>query len=278
MKNFVEANWLKENLNRDDLVIIDCRLDLFDASKGYKDYKDSHIPSAHYLDINTVFSGESKEHGGKRPLPVISEFIRKVERIGVSNDKLIVVYDDITMSSARAFWMFRYLGHKNVKILNGGFSEWQRAGYPISSQEPKAIKEGSFKYTVNGNLYCDINYVKENLFNQRVTKIDARAANRFSGEYEPHYTKKGHIPNSINCHSKSLLDEDGKIKTKYQLTNQLDFLRDKEEIILYCGSAINASLNFAVYDDLNIEAKLYVGSVSDWISYEENDLEMSYKD
>jgi thiosulfate/3-mercaptopyruvate sulfurtransferase len=275
VKSFVSASWLNDHLSDQDLVVIDCRLDLFDREKGKHDYLKNHIPGSFFLDINTDFAGSKKTHGGARPLPRLEEFINKIENLGISNDSKIVVYDEITFSSARAFWMFKYLGHQEVYILNGGYSNWIKEGYEVTSNQSKPLKKGEFKANVNQEIYCEIDYIQDNLFNQKVTKVDARAYNRFSGDYEPHYSKKGHIPNSINYHSKDLLTEDGFLKEKIELNNRLDFLRDKEEVVLYCGSGINAALNFAVMHDLNIDSKLYVGSVSDWISYEENDLEMS---
>jgi len=275
MKSFVSSKWLHENLGSDNFVVIDCRLDLHDREKGLNDYNEGHIPGAFFLDINTVFSGPKQKHGGSRPLPDLNKFKQDIEVIGISNDTTIVVYDEMTFSSGRAFWMFKYIGHEKVFILNGGISNWIKEEFVLAQEPTVAKTKGHYKISVNDDIYCDIDYIRKHLFDGKVTKIDARAYERFSGDYEPLYDKKGHIPNSINCHSKKVLDENGKLLDKYEINSKLDFLRDKDELILYCGSGVNAALSFAVLSDLNIEAKVYIGSVSDWISYEENDLEMS---
>ena len=86
MKNFIDCAWLIKHFTDDDLIIIDCRFDLFDADYGRAAYEKSHIKNAFYLDINEDLSGPKLEHGGARPLPKQDLFIKKLEDMGVSND------------------------------------------------------------------------------------------------------------------------------------------------------------------------------------------------
>lgn len=141
----VSAQWLKDNLGRSDLKIIDCRFRLADSHWGYQEYQKSHIENAYYLDLNQDLSDVVQSHGGRHPLPKIDVFTSKLEEIGIiKGETTIIVYDDLRFAfSARLWWLLRYLGHCRIFILDGGWQEWQKLGYPVSNKIPDRVR-GSF--------------------------------------------------------------------------------------------------------------------------------------
>lgn len=277
MKNFVDCIWLKNHLKDEDIFIIDCRFDLFDASYGRKAYNENHIKNAFYFDINEDFAGEKKVHGGSRPVPEFSILGKKLEDIGIKMDSEIVFYDDMTYSSARAWWELKHMGFKNVYILNGGYEEWKKLNFPVSTDIPDKKQSGKVELKAIDEIYCNIDYVKNVINDPNIILLDSREERRYTGEYEPLYSRSGHIPGALNLHWKKNIDDNGKIKDIDILAKNFSFANHSKEIIAYCGSGIDGAMNFVVLDELGYKTRLYVGSVSDWISYEENDLETDYR-
>ncbi len=275
MKNFVDSIWLEKHINDHDVFIIDCRFDLFDPSYGRIAYNESHIMNAFFLDINEDFAGEKGVHGGARPLPEFSVLGKKLEDMGIRMDSKIVFYDDTIYSCGRAWWQLKYMGFDQVYILNGGFVDWKKLDLPVSVSIPDKRQNGKVDFEVVDEIYCHIDYVKSAMEDPNIILIDSREGKRYIGEFEPFYSKKGHIPGALNLHWKKNMDDKGKIKDMDMVAENFSFAENAEEIIVHCGSGIAGAMNFVVLHELGYRTRLYVGSVSDWLSYEENDLELN---
>jgi len=270
MKNFVNPEWLFENLDNKDIVLVDCRADLFDRDYGRRAYEESHIKGAFFLDVKKDLSGEVQEHGGRSPLPDMNTFKEKLEAIGITNDKTIVAYDEAKLAGAgRLWWMLKYIGIERAYILNGGINAWSDKGYPMDNEVPKAEK-GIVNINLNENIKTDIFDIKSKLNNKDFVIVDSRAPERYRGEIEPIDKKAGHIPGAKNYHSKNVFDEKGKLKAMEELKIIYDGLERYNEIVLQCGSGIDACGNFVAMDEIGLTPKLYVGSWSDWVSYEDS--------
>ncbi|TCO75195.1 sulfurtransferase [Marinisporobacter balticus] len=269
MKNFINTKCLFENLEKDHIVIVDCRFDLFDPEYGRSVYEAAHVEHAFYLDMNTDLSGEKKEHGGSRPLSDLDVFRKKLEHMGIDNDTTIVIYDEHLDGTPRLWWFLKYLGHEKVYVLNGGMRAWAQQGYPITKEIPKVIKKGKYNIKVDESIFCDRTYVKERKDLDDVILIDARAYERYTGENEPLYKKAGHIPGAINYAWKNNI-ENGFFKRKEALEKDFKEIMKYEEIIFYCGSGIAACVNCLALNEIGIHSKVYIGSFSDWISYEDH--------
>lgn len=270
VSNFVSPDWLNEHINDDKLIIVDCRADLFDKEYGRKKYEEGHIKGAFFVDVKKDLAAEPKEHGGRSPLPELEVLKEKLEGIGLSNDKIIVAYDEALLAGAERFWwMLKFLGHEEVHILNGGINAWAEAGYPLVKDIPTA-ERGKFIISPREDIRTDVHYVKNNLGSNKVVVVDSRAPERYRGEVEPIDPKAGHIPGAKNYHWKDVLDDNGCFKQKGELEKIFKDLEGFEEIILQCGSGIDACGNFAAMDEIGLKPKLYVGSWSDWVSYEDN--------
>lgn len=276
MTNLVSANWLKENLDNEKLVIVDCRFNLMDKQYGKRSYEEGHIKGAVRVDIETELSSEVKEHGGRHPLPNIEELKNTFENIGINNDSIIVAYDEGDLAGpSRLWWILKYLGHDKVYVLNGGINEFKEISEEIT-QEIKSIKKGDFKVEVNEDMRVNMEYVKERLYKDNVAIIDSRENQRYKGEFEPVDKKAGHIPSALNYFWMDILNKDNdklNIKSKEELENHFETLKNYDEVIVYCGSGITACPNSLALSEAGVKHKIYCGSFSDWISYEENEVE-----
>ncbi|WP_320047622.1 sulfurtransferase [uncultured Ilyobacter sp.] len=272
MKNFVDAKWLNDNL--EDVVVIDARYDVHDAEYGDSVYEKDHISGAFYLHIDRDLAGKKGTHGGSRPVPDINDFISKIEEIGIDNSTMVVIYDDSIIAAGRVFWMLKYLGHDKVVILDGGYKSWLNAGYPVTDLVPEKNNKKTFEKNVKKDLCCDMDYVKANKDKDFASLVECRSYERYLGKNEPLYPKAGHIPGAICIDSKSLLDENLKIKDREELENIFKSIKNKRDIIFSCGSGVNAALVFVALDEIGKKGKIYIGGFSDWISYDENPVEI----
>lgn len=273
MRYLMDVATLREKLFDENVIILDARSNLARPDDGYYAYMEEHIVGAQYIHLEKDLSGEVRTHGGNHPLPDVETFSKKLRQLGVNNDSTVVVYDEGNeMFAPRAWFVLRYVGIENVYVLQGGFRAWKHATYPVTS-ETKERREGNFTPNVQHDLIITMEEVRDRNMDTEVL-LDARAKNRYLGKTEPLYDKAGHIPGAKNFFWADILDEDGNWKSKEALQAHFANLKEYDTIIASCGSGISAcpnvlALQIAGFDDV----KLYVGSFSDWISYEENDIE-----
>ena len=276
-KNFVTAEWLLDRLHDVDTFVLDCRFDLFNpAQYGSEGYAKDHIEGAYYLDMDTDWSEDKGTHGGRRGTPDPQILGAKLAALGINMDSTIVCYDDGVYSAPRAWWQLRYMGYEKVYVLDGGLTRWKKLAYPLSSEVPASRGQGACTPLMNECMYASKDDVKAALGKEGSVIVDCRAYRRYSGEYEPLYSKKGHIPGAISIHYLSNLKEDSGgtlIGTPEQWRKNLAPCLDAEEVFVYCGSGIEACINFMFLDELGKPARLYVGSMSDWVSYDDVDVE-----
>lgn len=276
MQNIVTPKWLKENLQNEKLVLVDCRFSLMDKEYGKRSYEESHIKGAVRVDVETELSSPVKKHGGRHPLPNVEELKITFENIGISNDSIVVAYDEGDLSgSARLWWILKYLGHDKVYVLNGGINVFAEIGGETNSAKIE-IKKRKFEVNPNENMRVNMEYVRERLNKENIAIVDCRENIRYLGEFEPVDKKAGHIPGALNYFWMDILNKNEDrltIKSKKSLEEYFNKLKDFKEVIIYCGSGITASLVSLALTEADIEHKLYTGSFSDWISYEENGID-----
>lgn len=253
----VSVEWLKENLERPNLVLLDATLPK--ATDSAANETKTYIPGARIFDIKNVFS----DTGAEFPNTMVSEkiFEKEAQKLGINRDSTIVVYDAYGIySSARAWYMFKSMGHKNVAVLNGGLPAWKARGFPTEETPDNKVTKGNFKARYNEKFFKDYTYLLKNLTATDKSILDARSADRFKGQAaEPRPgLRKGHIPNSENIPYEQLL-ENGILKDKRALQTFFDDYKNKNELIFSCGSGITACIlalgaeisgikNYSVYD------------------------------
>jgi thiosulfate/3-mercaptopyruvate sulfurtransferase len=188
---------------------------------------------------------------------------------------MVVAYDNGEGAfAARFWWLLHYLGHEKVVVLDGGFNGWSKANYPVTTDIPTFKKE-KFDASIKPEWLATTEEVMEVVKNQpeNVILIDSREAKRFHGIEEPIDKKAGHIPGAIN---KSWLEgfSGGQYKSVEEQKQRFSEIEDEKQLIVYCGSGVTAVPNFLSLKEAGFEkVKLYIGSFSDWISYQENEIE-----
>ncbi|SDC19903.1 thiosulfate/3-mercaptopyruvate sulfurtransferase [Pelagirhabdus alkalitolerans] len=254
----------------EDVVIIDVRFELMNPDKGYELYRQSHIPGAVYFDLNKDLSSERQKHGGYHPLPEQNDLLTKLSKAGVTKDSTIVIYDQgDAMFAARLFWLLDYYNHERKFILDGGFKAWISKGFP-TTRVVKRPSRTSYAAQPIEEMTVDIEQVKQKKDRDDTILLDARSIERFNGEYEPIYDKAGHIPGAKCFDWTFVLNDEGKWKTKEELSAYFEELDPDKEIILSCGSGVSTSMNYLALTALGYKnIRLYPGSYSDWISYPE---------
>jgi thiosulfate/3-mercaptopyruvate sulfurtransferase len=266
----VSPEWLATNTENPEVVIIDCRFSLADPELGQKQYQESHIPGAFYLDLNRDLASSVGKHGGRHPLPNIEELADKLSASGINSaETLVVAYDDSRLAfAARLWWLLRYMGHSKVALLDGGFSGWKAGGYPVTNILPEP-REGIFIAHLQQDLAVDIEAVKERKDLPGTVLVDSRESERYEGLREPIDPIAGHIPGAVNYPWQEVTDKTGKVRLTSEQKHRWAELEKAEEIIVYCGSGVTACVNLLSLEIAGIpDAKLYVGSWSDWCSYQ----------
>ncbi|CAA9371981.1 MAG: Thiosulfate sulfurtransferase, rhodanese, partial [uncultured Chloroflexia bacterium] len=119
---------LAEHLDDSRWLVADCRFALDNPERGQQDYAAAHIPGAVYAHLDRDLSGTVVPgHTGRHPLPTPEHLAETFGAWGISSDVQVVAYDDNNGSyAARLWWLLRWLGHRNVAVLDGGWAAWKR--------------------------------------------------------------------------------------------------------------------------------------------------------
>lgn len=270
MKNLVDVAWLLENKNK--VILIDALSNFLVPSEGKEKYAQGHIAQAYHLDLADDLSGSGTKHGGRNPLPDINVLTKKLESFGISNDSLVVVYDEGSMYAARFWWLAKYLGLTNVKVLDGGLTAWLEAQQPLTSEVPALpLEKGKINLNLNHNILVDYQEIKNIIKDNSGKKalVDSRNHERYEGKNETIDAASGHIPKALNYFFNDVIDESGKYKDKFFLKEHFKDLLKYDELTFYCGSGVSAAVNILALDELDIASKLYIGSWSDYVSYDD---------
>jgi len=250
-----------------DLTILDVRWAL-GRSDGHDLYIAGHIPGAVFVDLETDLADPPGGGRGRHPLPALERFGAAMRRCGVRSDVPVVVYDDVAATSAaRAWWLLRYTGHPDVRVLDGGWSAWSAEGGAAEEGE-QFPEEGDFVPRPGGMPVLVADGVLD--FARRGALIDVRVAERFRGETEPVDPVAGHIPGAINVPTAACLTDRGGV----QVFKDPDALTALYGAALagpmgfYCGSGVTAAHGVLAAAVLGVEATLYPGSWSEWVSDE----------
>jgi len=274
MKYFISASTAYTLSKNKHVRFLDCRFDLSNPNYGKEEFHKSHIPAAHYIDLNKNLSGAKKQHGGRHPLPDLNTFSEFLGSIGISNDSIIICYDSGTHeNAARCLMLLKLIGHQTMFILNGGIDSWSKNNLPTTTElimmEPK-----NYHPRETESFIVDHQVVSKSFEDTHSVLIDSREDIRYRGEVEPIDAIAGHIPTAVNYFWKNTLSENGLFKEKDELKEHFSAIPNEKEIIVYCGSGVTGCVNVLALEEAGYpNVKLYAGSYSDWISYSENKVE-----
>lgn len=268
MNPILSIDWVRNHLDHPNQVLIDCRFILGQPEAGRQAYEQEHLPGAFYFDLEKDLSGPVQKHGGRHPLPDIEAFSHKLSNIGIDETVRVIAYDDQGGAMAsRLWWLLTYLGHPQTYVMDQGFTQWKKKGYPVSAKLPSYTPR-TFIPTPNPDVIVDFQEVKQRLGKKDTIIIDSREPKRYRGEEEPIDAIAGHIPGAKNYFWKRVLTDSGAWKDEDQLKQHFQTLPKDQEIIVYCGSGITATPNILALKRAGFtQVKLYPGSWSDWISH-----------
>ncbi len=269
-QTLIDAQTLHAHLGKPGLIVVDCRFELLDPAAGERAYAAGHIPGALYASLDRDLSDLSRKGRGRHPLPESEAFCETLMRWGVTPAHRIVAYDaDTGMYAARLWWLLRLLGHREVAVLDGGLAAWQAAGGALDRNLPKPAPRGAYKARFDMKAVASTAVVAARMAAGSGFLIDARAPERFRGEYEPIDTRAGHIPGALNRPLKLNLDEHGHFLPAEQLRRQFEAMlgtTPASEAVLMCGSGVTACHNLLAMTHAGLPgARVYAGSFSEWI-------------
>ena len=270
----ISAEQLQELLaNKAAVRIFDCTFDLADAATGHQQFLDAHIAGAVYAHLDTDLSDKHGTGvcGGRHPLPAPEKFAIWLSSIGLGNDMQAVVYDrNGNNFCGRLWWMLKWVGHKNVAVLDGGLQAWQAAHGPVATGQEAAHFQTGFKLAPELTALVATKTVADNLGRPIQTLIDARGAPRFRGDVEPLDPVAGHIPGALNRPFGQNFTVQGKFKPAEQLKAEFEALlagRDPASVVHHCGSGVSAVPNLLAMQIAGFGMTgLYAGSWSEWCS------------
>ena len=271
----VDVEWLKEHLEIDNLIVLNATLPKAVAENTSKNLPAKRIPGARFFDIKNIFSDTSATF--PNTWPGEGAFIEAAQKLGINNNSAIVVYDDHGIySSARAWWMFKAMGHDQIAVLNGGLKAWQDAGYRLEAKFKNNFKKGNFEGVYNNDFFKDSHDVLQLLDHESKLIVDARAADRFQGLVkEPREgLRSGHIPGSLNLTYTDLL-HNGKMLKPLELKEKLrSKIPENKNLIFSCGSGITACILALAAEQSGYQnLSVYDGSWTEWGSISELPIE-----
>jgi len=254
-------------------LIVDCRFDLARPDAGEATYRTSHIPNAVYAHLDRDLAAPVTPSTGRHPLPSPERFADTLSTWGLTSDTQVVAYDaDSGAFAARLWWLLRWVGHKKVAVLDGGFKAWLAAGLPVTNEIPQRTPT-RFAAQPDRSAWLDATEVAERLTQADWRLLDARAPERYAGAVEPIDPVAGHVPGALNHPFALNLGPDGQFLPATELRARLEKSQGggagkiaDDHTITMCGSGVTAChLLLAMEIAGKPGAKLYAGSWSEWI-------------
>ena len=274
-EHLISVAALAERLGDGVTRIFDVRHNLMDHSAGAAEYLAGHIPDARFLDNETQLAAAKTGRNGRHPLPEPADFAALMAAYGVSEDSPVVIYDASGgMFAAHLWWMLRWIGHTDVRVLDGGWQAWQAAGQPVvigaATDEVPAVAPRFVDEIQAQAARVTARDVLNNIDQFDFTVIDARAEARYRGEVEPMDPVAGHIPGAMNRPNTENLQPDGRFKSPETLRAEFTALlgdRAPKDVVHQCGSGITACHNLLAMEIAGLSgSRLYPGSWSEWCS------------
>lgn len=267
----ISTNDLFAHLYDPAWVILDTRFDLLKPDWGGEDFQKSHIPGAIYVHMDHDMAAPVTPITGRHPLPDPAVFAARLQQWGVTPQKQVVAYDTTGGAfAARLWWMFRWLGHSSVAVLDGSFTTWLHENRPVTDDIQSSIPAPSpYPYQLHPEMMVTALDVEALRQDPTYRVIDARTPERYRGKHEPIDAVAGHIPGAINRFHGLNLQQNGTFKSAETLRQEFGELVESvpaDHLVVYCGSGVTSCHHVLAMEHAGLHGvRLYPGSWSEWI-------------
>jgi thiosulfate/3-mercaptopyruvate sulfurtransferase len=259
----VTTEWLRAELGRPGLRVVDCRYRLGEPGAGEELWREAHIPGAAFLDLDRDLAAPPGERG-RHPLPDAARFEAAARRVGIGPGTTVIAYDEAGEGgAARLWWLLRHFGHEEVAVLDGAMRAWREEGGPLTSHADP-VPAGTFTARAP-DASADTAGIDE-IAAARQVLVDARAPERYRGEVEPIDPVAGHIPGAVSLPFAELVPG-GRFLPPEQLRARFEAAgaASGREVVAYCGSGVTACVLVLAAEVAGLRgARLYPGSWSEW--------------
>lgn len=278
--SLVTTDWLADNLANDDIKVVDAthfRPHL--KRNAHQEYLRKHISGAVFFDMDTIRDTDS-------PLPIMlpdaKRFSYYVGGLGLRNQDTIILYDSEGFSSlaARAWWMFRVFGHRNVAVLDGGLKTWIKEGRPVVDNI-FTTPVTKFSVEFHPEYLYTLEQMRRAVASGNVQIIDTRSAEHFNGAPSPLAPRHGHMPGAVNLPASGLVQQgSGKLASRKTLEvclKAINFAPERPAVVT-CGGAGSAPvLALALYSLGLQEVPVYDGAWAEWGSQPDTPVEANHE-
>lgn len=286
-----ETGWLEEHLTGAEIRIVDLRRRVRRMGGGWviaddrAAYEAGHVPGAVFAESTRGFVAPQDD--GTMPVAPPEQFAEFATRLGIGPDTLVIIYDDLPVPNpaARLWWTFRYYGHDQVKVLNGGFRKWRAEGRPISTAVP-SYAPAAFVPRVRSNLRATKEMVRATLGAPDTVIVDCGPSDMHAGRTPRRWgTRMGHIPGAVSVPwLANVLPEEvaasNEASKQARAGDDVYFYRPLEELErMYQAAGVSRKKRVVTYCDLGYAAAngafvlvllgyedvaVYDGSFSEW--------------
>jgi thiosulfate/3-mercaptopyruvate sulfurtransferase len=264
LAQLVTVDELDEMMEKGDVIVV--------SARATKDYSKVHLPGA----VNLWHKDLYKEGDIEALLKSPEEIAEILGNLGMSAEKTIVVYDSGKNKFAgRIYWILKYMGAEDVRILDGHMKMWRKGRKPVTKDETE-ITPAKFVASPVDSIYASIDYVKSHMKNKDFALVDAREEDEYIGK-KGLTERKGHIPGAIRMDYVEVLNEDGTIKSKQDLAKVFSDagITPDKDVVLYCESSVRAGIMYLALTSIldYPKVRVYDGALYEWSADEANPVE-----
>lgn len=261
----VSTQWVFDHLNDNSIVIVEVNTDL-DV-----DYQVGHIFGAVGWSLHSDL-----EHQIRRDIPDGDQIEALMARSGIANSTTVVLYGDGNNRSATwAFWVLKYYGHDDVRLMDGGRMKWINEDRPLSTQATMPTRATYTGCTPNDAIRATKQHILDHLGDSEVKLLDTRTYEEYTGQLtsapdtpQSGIYRKGRIPGAVHILWEDGASTDGSFKSVEELRTMYETqgLQPKQEIVPYCRLGVRASYSWFVLKYLlgYENVRNYDGSWTEW--------------
>ncbi len=260
----ISVGELAELIDSGDVIVV--------SARKTADYTKVHLPGA----INIWHKDLYREGDIKALCKSADELATILGSKGISADKTIVVYDSGKSKFAgRVYWILKYMGCKDVRILDGHMKMWRKNRKPVTKKASEVVAV-EFAGVPDPSICISMDDVKSGIVDSGTILVDVRDKDEYDGK-KGDTERKGHIPGAVLFNFKNVLNEDGTIKDRAELEKAFSdagITSDKKTII-YCETSVRAGIVYMVLSSIlgYPDVMVYDGAMFEWTADTDNLLE-----